>query len=200
MSTVTTPEQQLQQRIIAAVDKFQKTLASKCVQLDDGDNNNVSQLAFYIQKHKLNFANEADLMQAFNALWPKNLLTFKPGFEPAPLRKKKVAPLPDSLQAKVEVGKATEAREKAARAQEAKEASDKKEADAEKDVEGVIAAFQLTKGGSIRYAATLDYQKAMRDGVLNLRAKGHTFVQILPIVQGWVSTRYQEWYAEQERM
>jgi hypothetical protein len=191
-----TPEQV--KHINASFEELKRRLASKGVVMETSKENGQA-LVSHLIKEGTNYltATPEDLYRAFTALYPTGAIKFEKGREPGPLKSK--APLQGTHAATVKAQAELGNREQMAKVQAEKEAEAKRESVAQKDVENAIAAFALTKGGSMRYAPTQEFQKLLKQNVDKFRRDGMKWQLIFPVVKTWIADKYKEWDNENEK-
>jgi hypothetical protein len=182
-----------QQRVVKAFNDLRARLAKSDVVLEPASRENGQALVAYCIQHGLDYQNATvdTLQTAFDALWPTGALKFVKGKEPKALRSK--GPIQGTLSAAVAAQKDLDARAVASKAQEEKDAEAKRESVAQKATEEAIAAFALTKGGSMRYAPTQDFQKILQQNVDKFRRDGMKWQAIFPQIKTWIADKYTEW-------
>jgi hypothetical protein len=187
------------EKVVAAFTELRKRLAKHDVVLEPTSRENGQALVAYCIQHGLDYQNAtADTLQtAFDALWPTGALKFVKGKEPKALRSK--GPIQGTLSATVAAQKDLDARALASKKQEEVDAEAKRESVAQKATEEAIAAFALTKGGSMRYAPTQEFQKLLKLNVDKFRKDGMKWQLIFPVVKTWIADKYKEWDNENEK-
>lgn len=188
-----TPEQV--KHINASFAELKRRLAEKGVVMELSKENGQA-LVSHLIKEGTNYltATPDDLYRAFTALYPTGAIKFEKGREPGPLKSK--APLQGTHAATVKAQAELGNREQMAKAQAEKDAEAKKEATAQKDTEGAIAAFLLTRGGSTRHAPTNDFKSLLNQNVAKFRKDGMKWQLIYPQIAEWIRAKYSEWDSE----
>jgi hypothetical protein len=191
-----TPEQV--KHINASFEELKRRLASKGVVMETSKENGQA-LVSHLIKEGTNYltATPDDLYRAFTALYPTGAIKFEKGREPGPLKSK--APLQGTHAATVKAQAELGNREQMAKAQAEKDAEAKRESAAQKATEDAIAAFALTKGGSMRYAPTQEFQKLLTQNVDKFRRDGMKWQLIFPQIKTWIAEKYREFESQQSQ-
>ena len=184
------------EKVVAAFTELRKRLAKHDVVLEPTSRENGQALVAYCIQHGLDYQNATvdTLQTAFDALWPTGALKFVKGREPKALRSK--GPIQGSLSAATAAQKDLDARAELRKKQEVADAEAKKEATAQKDTEGAIASFLLTRGGSTRFAPTDEFKKLLQANVAKFRKDGVAWQLIYPQIAEWIRAKYSEWDSE----
>jgi hypothetical protein len=186
-----------QKQVVATFNELKSRLLAKGIVMTPSDANGKALLAYCI-KNNLDYQNLTvdTLQQAFNAIWPTDI-KFEKGFEPGPLKSK--APLQGTHAATVKAQAELGNREQMAKAQAEKDAEAKRESVAQKATEEAIAAFALTKGGSMRYAPTQEFQTLLKQNVDKFRRDGMKWQLIFPQIKTWIAEKYREFESQQSQ-